>query len=446
MSEHRSQNDWKQLFDGHIVERQRVLGEVLTQTGFDGLILSSGTPFRYFADDRDAPFETSGHFRHWCPIEGPHHVLVLMNGRPPVLIRHAPEDYWYEQLPLGDPFWKECFSIDEAGTPEEVWSAVGKRAGKARLAYIGDAPERASESMSGIDVDPVAMRSHLDWFRAYKSDYELACLEEATRLGADGHRAARAAFEAGRSEREIHYAFVQAMGMTDTELPYTTIVALDEKAATLHYEGKRSGVDGRVLLIDAGAQYGGYASDITRTYAKDGVHQRFVELVSGVDRLQQKLCRSIRPGVPYGELHHAAHLEIADLLQQCGILRVSADEALAQGLTRPFFPHGLGHHLGIYVHDVGGHLAAPDGTLEPPPEHHPFLRNTRRLEPRHVFTMEPGVYFIQMLLRELREGASSGQFDWPLIDTLSSFGGIRIEDNVVVTESGHRNLTRERLD
>ncbi|HEY7696967.1 MAG TPA: M24 family metallopeptidase, partial [Vicinamibacteria bacterium] len=102
-------------------------------------------------------------------------------------------------------------------------------------------------------------------------------------------------------------------------------------------------------------------------------------------------------------------------------------------------------HLGIQVHDVGGHLKDPEGNPAPPPPEHPYLRNTRTIEPRQVFTVEPGLYFIEMLLRAFREGEASSRFNWKLIAELSPFGGIRVEDNVVVTDDGHRNLTRSYL-
>ena len=108
-------------------------------------------------------------------------------------------------------------------------------------------------------------------------------------------------------------------------------------------------------------------------------------------------------------------------------------------------PHGLGHHLGIQVHDVGGKLAGPDGATQAPPPEYPTLRTTRTLEPRQVITIEPGLYFIPMLLRPFREGEHAARFDWSLIDELSVFGGIRVEDDVLVTEGAPRNFTREVL-
>ena len=109
---------------------------------------------------------------------------------------------------------------------------------------------------------------------------------------------------------------------------------------------------------------------------------------------------------------------------------------------RTLLPHGLGHFLGLQVHDVAGHQAAPEGGTKEPPARHPFLRTTRTIEEGQVFTIEPGLYFIPMLLREHRAGDTAACFDWDLVDRLTPCGGIRIEDNVLVTADGHRNLTR----
>lgn len=428
------------LFEAHIAERGRKLEAALEATGFDALVISSGAPFTYFADDQDAPFHPVGHFAHWCPLEGPHHVLVLEPGRKPRLVRFAPEDYWYEPVALGSPFWLSELDLQEAVTVDAVWEAVGR---PKNAAYVGNETDRAAAA--GLRVNPDTLVARLDWDRAYKTDYELRCLDEASELGASGHVAAKAAFESGASELEIHYAFVQALGVTDPELPYPTIVALDEKAAFLHYETKRDVRDRNALLIDAGGAARGYASDITRTHVREDSDSRFVALRDGMERLQQELCDAVEPGRPFGELHHQAHLKIAALLQESELVRADPEEALRFGLTRPFFPHGLGHHLGLQVHDVGGHLADPSGAKAPPPEEYPYLRNTRTIEPRQVFTIEPGLYFIDMLLREHRHGEHAERFDWKLIDELAPLGGIRIEDDVVVTEDGHRNLIRPYL-
>jgi Xaa-Pro dipeptidase len=287
--------------------------------------------------------------------------------------------------------------------------------------------------------------ARLDWARSYKDEYEVRCLEQATALGARGHEAARAAFAQGASELEVHHAFVRAVGTTEAGLPYPTIVATDEKGATLHYESKRTLRDRQVLLLDAGAQCRGYACDITRTTPARSCDPRFVELIRRLDALELGLARSATPGRPYLDLHVQAHREVARVLCELGLLRTGPDEAFDLGLTHPFLPHGVGHHLGLQVHDVAGRQKDPEGTPAPPPAEYPFLRNTRTIETGHVFTIEPGIYFIPMLLRPFRSGADASRFDWAAIDALTPLGGVRVEDNVWVTDAGPRNLTRELL-
>jgi Xaa-Pro dipeptidase len=432
--------DLAALFSRHVERLQAETEKALADAGFDSLVVSSGAPLTYFADDRDAHFEPTPHFAHWCPLSGAHHLLHVAPGKKPRLIRHAPEDYWYEQGGVTDPFWLGAFRFEEAGGVDAAWKALGR---PPSAAYVGNEPDRAIAA--GLDANPAALTPRLDWVRSYKDEYEVRCLEEATALGARGHRAAREAFAAGGSELETHQAFVRAVGCPEAELPYTTIVALDEKGATLHYESKRTLRNGKVLLLDAGAQVRRYACDITRTTTTKAVDARFAELVRAVDALEQDLARSATPGRPYLDVHLDAHQGVAQILADLRLVRVPKEEAFARGYTHPFFPHGIGHHLGIQVHDVAGRQADPSGAPAPPPKEHPYLRNTRTIEPGHVFTIEPGIYFIPMLLRPFRSGPAAAAFDWAAIDAMTALGGVRIEDNVVVTASGPRNLTREHL-
>jgi Xaa-Pro dipeptidase len=152
--------------------------------------------------------------------------------------------------------------------------------------------------------------------------------------------------------------------------------------------------------------------------------------------LQQEICRRIRPGQPYEDLHDESHRLLADALLELEIARGSAAELVDRGVTRALFPHGLGHSLGVVTHDVG---MKP----RPPRPENKFLRNTSTIEVGQVFTIEPGVYIIDALLAPLREDDRSRLLDWRLIDELQPWGGVRIEDNVVVKTEGIRNLTRE---
>ncbi|MBC8330060.1 MAG: Xaa-Pro dipeptidase [Planctomycetes bacterium] len=429
-----------QAFGPHLSARVERARAILEDTGFAAMVLHAGTPFRYHADDMDAPFKPNPHFAHWTPMKGPFHLLVVRPGKRPRLIRVAPEDYWYEQAPLGSPFWAGEFDLIQVGDEAAAWAEAAPGEG---FAYVGDAPARAAAAgVPEAGLNPEALLARLDWDRSSKSAYEVACIEEAGRKAGLGHRAAREAFLGGASELEIHHAYVQATGCVDAELPYESIVALNPHGAILHYTGKRTERDGQVLLIDAGASHLGYASDITRTWAREDVDPDFQAMIEGMDKLELELCEMVQPGLPYPELQLAAHQKVADLLFGVGVLRLGGQEAVSQGLTAPFMPHGVGHFLGIQTHDVSGHQKEPAGGRVEPPAEHPFLRTTRTIEQGQVFTIEPGCYFIEMLLRPFRSGEKSRMFDWEAIDRLAPFGGVRVEDDLLATSYGHRNLTR----
>jgi Xaa-Pro dipeptidase len=200
-------------YPAHVAERRRLAEQALKETGFDALVIHSGSPLTYFADDQDAPFHTTPHFAHWVPLAGPGHLLAVAIGRKPVLVRCAPEDYWYEQAPPENRFFVSEFEYHEVGRPEAAFEKLG--VAPAKTAFLGD-DRKLARSRGFTQVNPRPLLARLDWDRSFKTPYEVACLEEATRLGARGHKAAREAFLRGASELEIHQAFVQAVGVSTT--------------------------------------------------------------------------------------------------------------------------------------------------------------------------------------------------------------------------------------
>ena len=191
------------------------------------------------------------------------------------------------------------------------------------------------------------------------------------------------------------------------------------------------------------AQFNGYASDITRTWCAQ--NRKFQELIAAVDSIQQLLCSLAVKGTDFVELNDQAHRLVAEILSKQKFVLCSATQAYETGITRTFFPHGLGHLLGLQVHDVGGLQKTSAGVPRPPPAKHPHLRLTRVLEPGFVLTIEPGIYFIPMLLKKLSVSTQKKHINWDLIEEFIPFGGVRIEDNIVVTDSGICNLTRQFL-
>ncbi len=267
-------------------------------------------------------------------------------------------------------------------------------------------------------------------------------MRAASVVGARGHVAARDAFFAGASEFEINTAFLSASLQDAESLPYHSIIALNTHAGVLHYQHyeRQAPTERHSFLIDAGGRVNGYGSDITRTYA--GEAGAFADMVVSFDQHQLQLIEAVRTGMPYVELHELSHKAVASTLVEHQCVRCSEEAAFELGLTQTFLPHGLGHLLGIQTHDVGGQQTDPTGTHTPPPPQYPALRTTRTIETGQVFTIEPGLYFIPMLLEDLRQSDAAKEVNWSTVESFLPAGGIRIEDNVYVGENGIENLTR----
>jgi Xaa-Pro dipeptidase len=429
------------LFAAHIEGVILRTAKALDACGYSALLVHSGSLLTVFQDDRTYPFEAHAPFKVWAPLlDVPDCFLYFEPGRQPLLAFHQLEDYWYKPPALPQGYWTRHFEIRPCRSRGEARRLVPPNL--RTTAFLGDSLEEFGSWGVG-DINPPHLIRHLDFCRAAKSPYELACLRQASLLGAHGHHAAARAFEAGASEFEIELAFLAACGQREQELPYNPIIALNESGAILHYQvlEKVPPAEHHSLLIDAGAEFAGYACDITRTYSHQDAD--FAALIDRMDRMQQSLCAAVKPGVDWREIHLQTHRLLADVLREADIITCSAEEAVAAATTSVFLPHGIGHLLGLEVHDVGGFMRSPDGGDIPRPEGHPYLRLTRVLQPGFVVTMEPGLYFIPQLLHGARADQRSRLINWSRVDSLRKFGGIRIEDDLAVTASGCENLTRD---
>jgi Xaa-Pro dipeptidase len=431
-----------ETFGPHLAALCQRTARALETCGFTGLLVHSGSALTVFEDDRSYPFMAHAPFKVWVPLsDAPDSYVWFQPGSRPMLILHQPRDYWYKPADLPQGYWVRHFDVVVAADAAAARAALP--ADLSRAAYIGDATAEISAWGPGA-INPRNLMRRLDYDRAVKSPYELLCMRAANRLGALGHLAATRAFEAGASEFEIELKFIAACGLREQELPYNPIIALNEGGAVLHYQvlSKQPPRERHSLLIDAGAEFAGYACDITRTHSYEDAE--FRALIARMDALQQRLCDRVRAGVDWRDIQLAAHDETGRLLHEAEIVHCGGEEAVATGVTKVFLPHGIGHLLGIEVHDVGGFLKAPGEGEIPRPDGHPYLRLTRVLEPGFVVTMEPGIYFIPQLLEAARaDDAQASRINWPRVASLAKFGGIRIEDDLAVTRGGCENLTRE---
>jgi Xaa-Pro dipeptidase len=432
--------DLHPLYADHLATLKRRSELALERGGFDHLVVPSGQLHYQFLDDRDYAFCVNPHFKHWLPVtKAPGSWLVFTPGQRPKLVYLQPHDYWHVVPDAPAGYWVEHFDIVIIRSADEARMHLPKD--PARCAIIGEANAAVGDI---VPNNPAAVLDHLHHHRAIKTPYELAMMRVASRIGVRGHRAAEAAFRAGESEFGIHVAYVAATRQTEHDLPYTNIIGLNEHAAVLHYMHLDHAPPAHPLsfLIDAGASFHGYASDITRTCASDR-DSDFQALIDAVDEAQRGLCAKVRAGQDYRDLHVHAHHVLAGILREHGILRMSPESAVESGVSSVFFPHGLGHGIGLQVHEVAGFSASERGGTIAKPEGHPYLRLTRVLEAGMVVTIEPGLYFIDMLLATLKDKPVARDIDWGRVDAFRRYGGIRIEDDVACTEGDAENLTRD---
>ena len=434
------QDNLSALYPAHLAEIEKRSAAALIACGRDSLVVAAGLPHGWFLDDQDYPFKTNPHFLHWLPLtDAPGSWVVHTPGTKPKLIFLQPHDYWHVTPAAPAGYWTDHFDIVTIRTPDAARAHLPKDA--SRCAIIGE-PNAAVGDFA--PDNPAAALNLLHYRRAFKTPYEITMMRVASRIGVHGHRAAEKAFRANLSEFDIHCKYLEATRLAESQLPYGNIIALDTHGAVLHYmhHDRNAPVHAHSFLIDAGGQFHGYASDITRTHAAPEAVE-FQALIDAVECAQQKLCAMVRSGQGYADLHVQAHHLLMQVMRDQAFITCSPEAAVAEGISRTFFPHGLGHLIGLQVHDVAGFARDEAGNAIPRPDGHPYLRLTRMLEPGMVVTIEPGLYFIDMLLAELRAKPATKHVAWDKVDAFRQYGGIRIEDDVACTEGAPLNLTRE---
>jgi Xaa-Pro dipeptidase len=438
------ESELHRLYLEHVADLERRYARVLSEQSWDAVAIHSGSLIkRSQFDDQYWPLRPVPHWQHWMPLAETDCALVIRPGHRPRLVRMAARSFWEKAAPLESEAFLEPFDVVSIIDPDDAKAHIGG----GRIAFVGE--DRTRATSWGIDVAdtcPATLTSALDALRAIKTPYEVECIAEANRRARAGHETLKSVFRDGNaSELDLHLLYLKATGQDDWETPYKNIVALGANAATLHhiaYGRRAADRQAESLLLDAGATCRGYGADITRTWVKGtgATASTFAQLIAGVEAMQQRLCVAVRIGTPYEQLHDESHRQVATILRDVGLVRISADEAVTSGVTRAFYPHGLGHSLGLQTHDVGC-------ALRPPRRDNEYLRNTSDIAAGQVFTIEPGIYFIDALLAPLRARPHGSGINWRAVDVLGGLGGVRIEDDLYVTggEDVVRNLTREQL-
>lgn len=295
---------------------------------------------------------------------------------------------------------------------------------------------------AGVPADD-DLRYGLNHVRRRKDAVELERMRAAARATRAGFAVVAPLIAPGRSERELQIELEAAFLRNGADhLAYESIVAGGPNAAVLHFPPtSRRLEDGDLVLIDAGGEYRGYASDVTRTYPASG---RFTpeqrELFGVVEAALTTATERCTPGTEWRDVHRTAALVVAEGLVAFGLLRGDPESLVERGSQALFFPHGVGHMVGLGVRDAGEVLRG----REPPEDAFPRLRVDLPLEAGHVFTVEPGIYLVPALLQDagLRERHRDA-VDWQRAEAMLGFGGIRLENDVLITDDGPEVLTAD---
>jgi len=407
--------------------------------------------------DNVYPFRQDSHFLYYAGVsETGMAVLIEPDGRDILFGRpYDPDDLvWHGPRPhVGDHATEAGFAagMDVSTLKSEIDRLVAAgvrihylppyRAERAfQLAELLDAnPERVG---NGVSDDLVRAVCHQ---RLIKYDDEIAEIEDALGVTAEMYRVAMTAAEPGRREYEIA-GLMQARALElGRQQAFTPIVSVRGEVLHNHsYENTLA--DGDLLLMDSGAESPGwYASDITRTFPVNGRfsdRQREIYLI--VLAAQMGVISAASPARDNREMHLLAARTIAGGLTALGLMKGNPDDAVEVGAHALFFPHGIGHMMGLDVHDMedlGDIVGYPEGEERSNQFGLNFLRMTRKLKPGYVITDEPGIYFIPALIDQWRtEGKHTEFIDYDRVEEFKDFGGIRIEDDILITEDGCRVL------
>lgn len=446
----------------HSLNRQR-LCDLLRRRQASGpgafAVLKGGESATRYCSDTEPVFRQESYF-HWAfGVDEPDcfGALDLDTAKAILFVPKLPDSYavWMGKLhTLEDVATK--YAVDEVLYVEQLAEALKSRGAQTLLTLRGrnsDSGKMSQEAsfpgMDGFKVDHATLYEVMAECRVFKTPLEMEVLRYANKVSSEAHKEIMRRVKPGMFEYQLESLFLHRCYADGgaRHVSYTCICGSGGNGAVLHYghagaPNDRAIQDGDLCLFDMGCEYYCYSSDITCTFPANG---RFSDDQKGVYNAVLSASRAVldalRPGVRWPDMHLLAERRILQGLKDMGVLQGDVDAMMEARLGATFMPHGLGHLMGCDVHDVGGYLTGnPARPSEPGLR---SLRTARSLEAGMVLTVEPGCYFIDALLDEaLKSPRLRGFLVAAKVERLRTFGGVRIEDDVAITETGHEMLTK----
>jgi len=287
--------------------------------------------------------------------------------------------------------------------------------------------------------------------RSIKDEYEIKHLDEIQNVGYKMHTTFMKMAREGIYEREIA-GFIEGIALSNGgTVSFPVILSKHGETLHNHYHGNKL-TKGNLVICDAGFESEmGYATDNTRVAAVGGkFSQQQKEIYQIVLDTNNAAIEAIKPGIEYREIHNLAATIVAEGLKNLGLMKGDTKEAVAAGAHALFFPHGLGHMMGLDVHDMenlGENFVGYDNKVKRSEQFGTaYLRLARKLQTGFVLTVEPGIYFIPALIDKWQEERINSNFiNFDKVNQYRNFGGIRLEDDIIVTETGNRILGNKRI-
>ncbi|KAJ9136842.1 Metallopeptidase family M24 [Pleurostoma richardsiae] len=402
-------------------------------------------------EDSDAaePFRQRRYFYYLSgvPLADCHLIYDLRTSRSTLFIPPIdPDSVIWSGLPTSAEEALQLYDVDDVLYTSDVNAAlarVGKTGPDGKPTTVFAIPDQVSDHVTFLEFDEKnfsVLKEAIEVSRVVKSEYELALISKANEISSAAHRAVLEKVKGAKNESELEAVFLATCVAAGAKnQAYESIVASGRAAATLHYVKNDAPTAGKLnLLLDAAAEWNCYAADITRTFPINGKFTPESRAIYDIVlKMQLDSIAALKEGVRWDDVHELAHKIAIDGLLSLGILKGDKDEIFKSRTSVAFFPHGLGHYLGMDTHDTGGNAnyADKDPMFR-------YLRVRGKLPAGSVITVEPGIYFCNFIIEPfLKDPAHSKYIDAAVLDKYWDVGGVRIEDNILITPTGTENLS-----